>query len=78
MKVDINKLHDKFNKRWIGWVYGYSTLLIYCSFGAIVGFALGEAFIYFFLLLLLIGYAIALPIGFIRAYIRKNYSEERK
>ena len=76
--MDIEKLYERFNKKWIGALYGYSIFFIFCSFGAIIGFALsraGENYIYLFLLLLVIGYAIALPIGYIRAYLRKNYKE---
>ena len=75
MKVDVDKLHKRFNKKWVGVLYGLSVFLSFSSFGAIIGFALGESFIYLFLLLLVIGYVIALPIGYIIEYLKKNYKE---
>ncbi|GAG76271.1 unnamed protein product [marine sediment metagenome] len=67
--MNLEKMYEKINKKWIGRLYGYSIFFILSSFGGILEFAFN--LIYLWLWLVIIGYTITLPIGFIKEHHKK-------
>jgi len=64
--MDINKLYDKINKKWIGFLYGLSICMILICFGIVISVNFTIIQIITALWILIFNYLFYLPISIIR------------
>ena len=70
--MDINKLYDKINKKWIGFLYGLSICMILISFGIIISINFTIIQVIIALWILIFNYLFYLPITIIREVYRNR------
>jgi len=70
--MNFQKISEKINKVWIGYLYGYAIFICFFSFGVIIGFNSTLRFMIVCIWLFIISYAFILSITIIRRVIRKQ------